>query len=120
MSQKGFSFLLVIGVIFLISTLGLLGFKAIPAYIEYYYIHQAFGDIQAQKFNPLMPDNVRRAIEKRFEIDDIKSISAKDIQFKRVQQGYKLDVSYNVPIKLSEHISFILHFSDSTTVKRNG
>lgn len=118
--SQGFSVILFIIGLSLVSFFGVIGFKVIPVYFEYYSVRQNLLALENETFNPhTIPLQVRRTLDKKFQIDDIKSVSVRDVKIDRVGGGYRVRVVYDVPVEITDHLTLKLHFDKSTVVKKN-
>ena len=88
--QRGIGF---IGLLFLVAVLGmgaLVGAQTIPTLIEYFAVQKAVQKAALAGQNPV---DIRASFDKSAQIDDIKSISGKDLEISK--QGDKALVAFN-------------------------
>lgn len=89
----------------------LLGFKVLPAYIEYSAIKKNLTAI-AKESNSQDTDlsNIRVSFAKRAQIDGIKTISGQDIKINREKGRSVLSVNYSTKIPLFSNVSLLIDF----------
>jgi hypothetical protein len=109
--QRGLSLvgLLFIGII--VVALLMLGAKLVPAVVEYIAIERA---VQKIKNEANTVGEIRSAFDRHATIDDIKSISSRDLDI--TKEGDKIVISYaytyNVPIL--DNVRLVIDFSGTT------
>jgi len=114
-AQRGLSLsgFMVTIVIFLAAAM--LAFKIVPPYLEYQTIQKAFRAMAADSaLAKGSKGQVASAFNSRATIDDIKSISADDLEI--VQEGGRLSISaqYSVKVRLFSNLSACMDFAPSS------
>jgi|SRR3989338_328597 len=113
--QRGLSFSgFLFGAVVLIFV-SLAGFKLIPNYMQDTTIRNTFisivNDPEMQKAGPR---DIRAAFNKRASIDDIRAITAEDIEISKDGERLVLSASYAVKIPLAGNVSLYLDFNPSS------
>lgn len=89
----------------------LLGFKVLPAYIEYSAIKKNLTAIAKEASSQDSDlNNIRLSFAKRAQIDGIKAISGQDIKINREKGRPVLSVSYSTKIPLFSSVSLLIDF----------
>ena len=110
-SQRGLS---IIGLIFIgLIVVGLLaiGFKAVPAVIEYIAIERA---LQKIKNEGTTVREIQVAFERHATIDDITSISSRDLDITKEGDQVVISYAYQKKIPLVENVSLVIDFAGTT------
>ncbi len=113
--QRGVSLngLLIGAVIF--ALVALLAMKVLPEYIEYGKVVKAIkaasGDGSLKEASVAQ---VRNSIQKRIEIDDIKSIEVKDFEITKEGGELVISFAYTRKVKLFSNISLVFDFEGSS------
>lgn len=101
-----------IGTLLILSAfgiLGMVGLKAIPAYMEYFTIqstvHRIGNDPGMQT-----DEQRRKAFDHQSQIDRIESVTSRDL----VMSGNEISVTYEKKIPLFEHATLLLTFDVSS------
>lgn len=99
--------LLGVVVVFLVIT----GAKLMPAITEYLAIGEAVRKI---KYEGNTVGDIRRAFDRHAAIDNIRSISSKDLEI--TKDGDRIVISYSYPyqIKLFDNVRVVIDFAGST------
>ena len=106
--QRGMTTL---GLIILIAVVGMFvyaGIRLTPVYLEYFNVVRAVEGLKSdvEQGVPAM----RIALEKRFDIEDIKSLSWKEIEFQKDGSAYSAHIAYDAQATYIGNVGFIVHF----------
>lgn len=109
--QSGLSLvgLLFIGLI--VVVLLLLGAKLVPAIVEYIAIERA---VQKIKNEGSTVGEIRAAFERHATIDDIKSITARDLDITKEGDRIVISYAYQYNIQLLDNVRLVIDFSGTT------
>jgi hypothetical protein len=100
--------------LFLVIILALLGFKLIPAYMEFGTAKNAIEAI-ARERNASTPAEVRRAFESRAAIDDITAVKAADLSITKQGNEIAISFSYRKEVPLFSNVGVYMDFSADTS-----
>jgi hypothetical protein len=106
--QRGATFL---GMVTIVAILGFGLYGAIrvfPLYMEYMAVVRAME--QTAKEGNNSPGAIRIALERRWSIEDIKSVDPKDIEVKRAGSGYSMRAWYRAEAPFISNISLVVDF----------
>jgi len=109
--QRGLS---IIGLIFIgLIVVGLLalGFRTVPAVIEYIAIERA---VQKIKSEANTVGELRAAFDRHATIDDITSISSKDLDITKEGDQIVISYAYQKKIPVIENVSLVIDFAGKT------
>lgn len=114
--QQGMTISKLLMICVVVGFVALLGMKLTPEYIEYFKIKSnvvAVAQEANANSNVTVPD-VRRAFERRAEIDHIKNFSSADLEI--TKEGGKIVVAfeYERKVHLLRNISILIDFSGSS------
>ena len=109
--QRGLS---IIGLIFIgLIVVGLLaiGFKTVPAVIEYIAIERA---VQKIKNEGATVRDIQYAFDRHATIDDITSISSRDLDITKDGDQVVISYAYQKKIPIIDNVSLLIDFSGTT------
>ena len=109
--QRGLS---IIGLIFIgLIVVGLLalGFRTVPAVIEYIAIERA---VQKIKNEANTVGELRAAFDRHATIDDITSISSKDLDITKEGDQIVISYAYQKKIPVIDNVSLVIDFAGKT------
>ena len=94
--QRGMTFL---GMVILVSFLGLVGFgiiQLVPVYLENMKLVQSLNQVKTELDNNKTDiTGIRKALRKRFVVEDLRDIDVKkDIVIKRIDGGFEVKADY--------------------------
>jgi hypothetical protein len=116
-SQKGFTlaslsfFLLLLG--FVVYT----ALKLFPVYMEAFTVESSVASLETDKNQEFSgPSAVRQALSKRFQINNISTVSLDDISVTSEKGMLLVDVDYEVRIPYFRNINLLLTFTNHAEV----
>jgi hypothetical protein len=113
--QRGATFL---GMLTIVAILGLAVYAAIrlvPIYKEYLDVTKALTQTASSLGGGATVADIRKSLERRWEVDDIKSLDAKDIQITPVGSGFAMHAEYRAESKFMGNVSLVVDFDKTVT-----
>ena len=113
---RGMTFL---GALILIAFVGLFvyaGIRLTPLYLEYMNVVKALNHLPTQVDASSSKDQIRRAIEKQFDIDDVKSLDWREIELTKVGGSWNVHADYEARAPFISNIGFFVHFDKTVTL----
>lgn len=115
-AQQGITLIGFIVVLVVLGCVAYLAMRLIPMYSEYFSVTKALNGVIADPGLSTMDERkIRDLISRRFEISYVDSIEAKDVKFKRDQNGVVLSVDYEVRKPVVSNIDLIAHFQKTVS-----
>lgn len=116
--QRGATF---IGMVVIVAILGLGLYSAIrltPLYFEYMAIVRALEQTAKEHAGgPTSPAELRNALERRWTIEDIKSVDPKEIDIRKAGSSYTMRAWYRAEAPFVANVSLVVDFDKSVTVQ---
>jgi hypothetical protein len=112
--QRGLSMLGFLFVAAVVVVVALVGFRMVPAYIEYYSVQKALEGAMADS-NDLTLAGIRRAVDRRLGADYVDSVSASDVQLLKTGNTYTAEVVWEKRLPLVYNVSLLLDFTASAS-----
>ena len=112
--QRGLSiigFLLVAAVVIIFA---LVGFRVLPAYIEYYSVQKALEQTLADQ-NNITPQDIRRSLERRISADYVDSVRASDVTVTKEGNQIVARLEWQKILHMVANASILLEFEASAT-----
>ncbi len=113
--QRGLSLVALLFIGLIVVFLLLIGFKVVPAVTEYIAIEKAIHKID--KDGATVPQ-IRREFENYVIIDDIKSISGKDLDITKENDRIVISYAYSYAIPIMDNVRLVIDFSGSTRTRK--
>ena len=114
--QQGIGFIGLAFVVIVVGALVLLGFRVLPAYLQFFTVKSALKEItnNPELKNASLPE-IRSAFDKRAMVNDIKVISGKDLEIEKGSDGFTISANYSQQIPLFQNVSACIDFSASSS-----
>jgi len=113
--QRGVTFVGMIFIAALIILGAIIALKLVPAYIEYATVVQHLREIARSPEARGSPREIQMLFSKRAQIDDIRAITADDIEVTRDGDSVVLTASYQTKVKLFGNLSACIDFEASSS-----
>ena len=114
--QRGVSLEGTLVIIVLLISLGMVGMKIIPPYMENGTIKKILDTIRSDPEMQGAPaSTIRNSFDKRAMMNNIHVVSSNDIEVTKDAGGLSLSVSYSVKIPLVSNASLLLEFNTSSS-----
>ena len=114
-TQKGMGFAGLLTLLVVIILAAIVGMKVVPAYIEYYTIQKAVTAMtQGGELRNASVADVRRAFDRRTQIDEISAIGPNDLEITKEGGEVVIAFAYEKRIQLFRNISLLIDFAGSS------
>lgn len=108
-TQRGMGFIGTISMLVAVVVVVIAGLKLVPAYIEFFTIREAVAAV-AESDEAITPAEIRSAFDRRADVDDFTSISARDLDIGQRDISF----AYEKRVPLFANISVVIDFSGSS------
>ena len=110
LSMVGFLFVAVVVVVCV-----MVGFRVMPAYIEYYSVHKALEEALANTKDLNSAAEIRSAFQNRADAGYIESVSGKDLDIVKTKNEVTASATWTRKLPLVANVSLFLDFDASAT-----
>ena len=110
--QAGLGLISLIFIGLIIVALLIIGAKLVPAITEYLAIEKAIKQIRIEAST--VPE-LRKAFDRYAVIDDIKSISAKDLDITKESDKIVISYAYTYQIPIADNVRLVIDFAGTTS-----
>lgn len=94
----------------------LLLFKLIPPYLQDLKVKTALDSLEQQASGGMSNPEIKEALRKRFDIDDVKHVDLSDITIQRRGALKVVNIEYEAVVHLVLNISALLEFDHSAEI----
>lgn len=109
--QRGATFL---GMLTIVAILGSALYGVIrltPLYLEYFAVVRAMEQVASQQeAGSVTPAEIRRLLENRWTIEDIKSLEVKEITITKLSNGFEMNAAYRAEAPFIGNVSLVVDF----------
>jgi hypothetical protein len=115
--QRGATFLGMVTILVILGAGLYAGIRLVPVFLEYTKVARALEQVRdehaAIDTNPQM---IRNSLERRWDVEDIKSIGWKEIEIKKTNEGYDVKAIYNVEQPFVANVYLLAKFDKSVVI----
>jgi hypothetical protein len=117
--QRGATFLGMVVILLILGTAIYAGIRLVPIYLDYMKIARSLEQVRdehaAIETNPQL---LRRSLERRWDVEDATGLSWKDVEIKKVAEGYTMEANYAVEQQFLYNVYLLVKFDKLVTVKQ--
>ena len=111
-----------LGMIILVSFIGLFvfaGLRLTPVYLNYFKVVGVVEGVH-DEFDGMKPTRnaIRGSISRRFDVESVGIIKAKDVKVTAVDGGFEVSARYDHVAPFIGNVSFVVHFDKTMLVRR--
>ena len=111
-----------LGMIILVSFIGIFAFagiRLVPVYLNYMKVAGVISGIH-REFDGNNPTSlqIRKSLTRRFDIESVGEIDAKDVKVKKVDGGIEVAATYSHKAPFVANVYFLVDFDKRVTVRR--
>ena len=97
----------------------LAGIKLVPVYMEYAKIKSTLEQVRDEHEGQKPSiEQIRSAIERRFDIESVTTLTARDIQITRIEGGFELRATYDGRTSYLGNLYLVAEFDNAVEVMR--
>lgn len=115
--QRGATFL---GMLIIVAILGLALYAIIrltPLYLEYFAVVRAMEQVaKQQEASSATPAEMRRLLDNRWTIEDVKSLEVKDIKITKIANGFEMNAAYRAEAPFIANVSLVVDFDKTVEI----
>ncbi len=112
--QGGLGLIALIFIGLVIVALMIIGAKLVPAMTEYFAIEKA---VQRIRMDADTVPELRRAFDRYAQIDDVKSLTGKDLDITKDSDKIVISYAYSYQIPLMDNVRLVIDFSGTTSAR---
>jgi hypothetical protein len=116
--QRGMTFIGLLCILALLGLIGYAGLRLVPLYLNYMKVARSM-DATASELKSDNPDPgaIRRSLEKHWQIEDISSVEAKEVEIVKNEGGVSLHVAYDDAAPYIQNVSLSVHFDKTVKLQ---
>lgn len=116
-SQRGATFLGMLVIVAILGAALYAGIRLTPIYLEYLAVVRAMNQIaKGEDGSSISPAELRRLLDNRWAIEDIKSIAVKDIKIVKQGNGVEMNANYRAEAPFLGNVSLVVDFDKTVIV----
>jgi hypothetical protein len=116
--QRGMTFIGLLCILALVGLIGYAGLRLVPLYLNYMKVARSMDATAAElKSDNPDPGAIRRSLEKHWQIEDISSVEAKEVEIVKNEGGVSLHVAYDDAAPYIDNVSLSVHFDKTVKLQ---
>jgi len=113
--QSGLTMLGFLFVAAVVLVVVIVGFRVMPAYIEYFSVQRALGEALVQTRDLSSPVEIRKTFQKRVDSGYIESVGGRDLELRKMGNEYVATVAWTRKLPLVSNVSLLIEFDATAT-----
>src|SRR5271163_1679184 len=93
--QRGMTFIGLLLVLALLGVIGYAGIRLVPVYLNYLKVSKIMDSTALELQGSSDPGNIKRSLERHWQIDDPSAPDLKDIEITKDEEGAVMHVAYD-------------------------
>ena len=90
-----------------------------PIYLDYMKVARSLEQVRDEHSAiQTNPNLLRRSLERRWDVEDVTGISWKEIEIKKVSDGYTMEANYEVEQQFVYNVYLMVKFDKIVTVQQ--
>lgn len=115
--QAGMTLISWMAVFAIVGILAVAALKLFPVYMEHLSVNSSMDSLVSdQGLRGAGPGELREALARRLDINDVKRVKREDITIQRDGSIYRVNVAYEVVVPFVYNVSFLVSFDDTVEV----
>jgi hypothetical protein len=115
--QRGAPFLGIVVILLILGSALYAGIRLIPVYLEYTKVARALEQVRDE--NAAVETNspqIRFELEKRWDVEDIKRISWKDLKISKTSEGFDVTAAYEAEEPFFANVYLLVKFDKTVSI----
>ena len=115
--QFGGALITVLMCLVIFGSMGFVGLKLVPIYIEYFGVKSSLESMANQgNLHGKPTSELRTLLTKRLNINDVRRVSKEDVMIKTKPRETTIQVAYEVLVPLVSNVDFLLTFDNTVSL----
>jgi Tfp pilus assembly protein PilE len=115
--QQGMTFIGLLFVLALVGLIGYAGIRLVPVYLNYMKVSKIMEATATELQGSSEPGNIKRTLEKHWQIDDPSAPDLKDFEITKDDTGAVIHVAYDDKVPYISDVSLSVHFDKTVKVR---
>ena len=118
--QRGATFLGIVVILLILGTALYAGIRLLPVYLEYSKVVRSLEQVRDEHsaMDKTSPQMIRNSLERRWDVEDISRIGWKEIEIKRVTDGYEVRAAYDAEEPFVANLYLLTRFDKVVLIQQ--
>lgn len=115
--QRGMTFLGILTILIILGAAVYGAIRVVPVYLEYMEVARAMEQVRDEHSAiETSAQMIRNSLERRWDVEDIKGLSWKDVAIRKTDQGFEVRSEYAVEKPFVSNLYLLLKFDKTVVV----
>ena len=115
--QRGMTFLGILTILVIIGFAFYGALRVVPVYLEYMEVARAMNQVRDEHAAiQTSAQMIRNSLERRWDVEDIKGLSWKDVEINKTTEGFEIRSEYSVEQPFISNLYLLLKFDKTVVV----
>jgi len=115
--QRGATFLGMVTILVILGAALYAGIRLVPVFLEYTKVARALEQVRDEYSTvDANPELIRRSLERRWDVEDIRNIGWREVEIKRSNEGYDMRAAYDVEQPFIANVYLLAKFDKLVTI----
>jgi hypothetical protein len=117
--QRGATFLGMVTILLILGAGLYGGIRLVPVYLDYMKVARSLEQVRDE--HAAIDTNVqmiRNSLERRWDVEDVKGIGWKEVEIKKVSEGFTIRAAYNVERPFVANVFLLTKFDKLVTIQQ--
>jgi hypothetical protein len=115
--ERGATFLGIVIILLILGAALYAGIRLVPVYLEYTKVARSLEQVRDEHAAiDTNPQLIRRSLERRWDVEDIRSIDWKEVEVDRTSEGYDLIASYEAEEPFVANVYLVVKFDKTVSI----
>jgi len=118
--QRGATFLGIVVILLILGTALYAGIRLLPVYLEYSKVVRSLEQVRDEHsaMDKTSPQMIRNSLERRWDVEDISRIGWKEVEVKRVTDGYEVRAAYDAEEPFVANLYLLVKFDKVVLIQQ--
>ena len=115
--QRGMTFLGILTILVIIGFAFYMALRLVPVYLEYMEVSRALNQVRDEHAAiQTSAQMIRNSLERRWDVEDIKGLSWKEVEIKKTNEGFEVRAEYDVEQPFVSNLYLTVKFDKTVVV----
>jgi Domain of unknown function (DUF4845) len=115
--QRGMTFLGILTILIILGAAVYGAIRVLPVYLEYMEVARAMEQVRDEHAAiQTSAQMIRNSLERRWDVEDIKGLSWKDVEIRKTNEGFEVHSEYSVERPFVANLYLMAKFDKTVTV----
>jgi hypothetical protein len=115
--QRGMTFLGLLTILVILGAGLYAAIRLVPVFLDYTKVVRSLEQVRDEHAAiDTNPQLMRNSLERRWDVEDVKGIGWKEIEIKKINEGYEMRATYDVEQPFVANVYLLARFDKAVTV----